>query len=153
MTRLWSFLKDKSQYLCRKLLYLVTRSCSWFVKHYWDVFGDALTIMKQMYLCMSCNSYLPHVFTFTLMDVFVASRRTELKWSIRLFQGFLLDLGMEKVESPNILRLHAATGCTGLDGRDQSIAGPVPKYPQSGILPVCDDTGYFVMMSLETQLG
>lgn len=33
------------------------------------------------------------------------------------------------------------------------MVGPVPKDPQSGSLPVCDDTGCFVAMSLETQLG
>lgn len=73
------------------------------------------------------NSHLPHAFTFTLMRMLVASRRTELKWSIGLFQGFLLDLGMEEVESPKSMCPNAATGCTGLDGRDQSAVSPVPK--------------------------
>lgn len=34
---------------------------------------------------------------------------------------------MEKVESPKTVCPHTATGFTGLDGRDQSVVGSVPK--------------------------
>lgn len=86
MTRLRSFLKGKSQYLCRKLLYLVTGSSSWFVKHCCsNVLGDALTTVNQMcrnYLCirvpLAAPTFLPHLLSRSCVRLLPPE---ELSWS------------------------------------------------------------------------
>lgn len=38
-----------------------------------------------MHSCMFCSSSLPYAFSFTLACALVASRKAELKWSMRVF--------------------------------------------------------------------